>query len=287
MKETCVVHLVWSPLGMKHFKRFVVSHKKNHGALDHDLMIVFNGFDSPRDTDEYHDFAHTLELNYSPLILEQPIWDIPAYFAAARSSDSEYVCFLNSYSEPLDMEWLAKMHKWIARADVGLVGATGSYESYYTNQLTHKPPIKSLLNPRSFAASLRARYRRRDELRQAGIWFKAFPNPHLRTNTFMLRRETMLKLKTSEFKTKMDCLKFESGVNSLTAQVEAMNLKTLVIGRDGDAYSMNQWRESKTFRSDKQRNLLVADNQTRNYDEADTETKRLLELYAWNNSQQS
>lgn len=285
MKEICVVHLVWSPFGIEYFERFVRSYKTNSGSLEHDLLVVFNGFNSLAEIAPYHDFAQRHELNYSPLVLENHVWDIPAYFAAARSSDGKYICFLNSYSELLDGDWLAKMHKWIARADVGLVGATGTFESYYTNQLMQKPSIKSLLNPRSFAASLRARYRQREELGQAKAWFGAFPNPHLRTNTFMLRRETMLKLKISEFKTKMDCFKFESGVNSLTRQVEAMNLKALVIGRDGDAYSTNQWRESKTFRSDEQRNLLVADNQTRNYEEAEPETKRLLELYAWGDSQ--
>ena len=55
-----------------------------------------------------------------------------------------------------------------------------------------------------------------------------------------------------------------------------MNLQVLLVGREGRPYEKEEWSRSKTFRLDNQQNLLVADNQTRQYDQADLETRKLL-----------
>lgn len=58
-------------------------------------------------------------------------------------------------------------------------------------------------------------------------------------------------------------------------------MKVLVVGRDGVAYPPERWRESATFRSGDQRNLLIADNRTEQYAAADPRFKRTLEEMAW------
>ena len=60
-----------------------------------------------------------------------------------------------------------------------------------------------------------------------------------------------------------------------------MNLEVLLVGRDGRSYRKEEWSRSKTFRLDNQQNLLVADNQTRQYDQADLETRKHLTRLAW------
>ncbi len=40
-----------------------------------------------------------------------------------------YFCFLNSYARPTDHGWLEKLHRHALREDVGVVEATGSYET--------------------------------------------------------------------------------------------------------------------------------------------------------------
>ena len=55
----------------------------------------------------------------------------------------------------------------------------------------------------------------------------------------------------------------------------------MVVGRDGRSYERDRWRESATFRSGGQRNLLIADNRTAQYEQADPAFKRRLEQMAW------
>ena len=67
----------------------------------------------------------------------------------------------------------------------------------------------------------------------------------------------------------------------MTRQIMYMGLKPLVVGRDGRAYEKEEWFESGTFRSHGQHNLLVADNHTRRYSEADEHDKRIIEQVTW------
>jgi hypothetical protein len=96
--------------------------------------------------------------------------------------------------------------------------------------------------------------------------FPAFPNPHIRSNGFMIRRERLLNLESAATPTKMDASLFESGVNSLTARVRRDGLAAIVVGRDGNGYDVPDWWKSGTFRLGDQRNLLIADNHTRAFE---------------------
>jgi hypothetical protein len=111
--------------------------------------------------------------------------------------------------------------------------------------------------------------------------YPPFPAYHLRTNAFMIRRETMLGLKTWEMKGKEDSLKFESGRESMTYQLLRAGLKVLVVGRDGRGYEKEEWARSETFWQGAQRNLLVADNQTRDYEEGNALRRLYLSRSAW------
>ena len=132
--------------------------------------------------------------------------------------------------------------------------------------------------PGALARLLRsaARARRRawfDRTGTALIWrgsapfdymrFPAFPNPHLRSNAFMMGRERFLQLDLPAIPEKFDTSLFESGPNSMVAQLRVRNLGALVVSADGTAYEVADWWRSGTFRSGDQRNLLVADNHTR------------------------
>ncbi|MGZ4351312.1 MAG: hypothetical protein ACXVRX_12420 [Solirubrobacteraceae bacterium] len=55
----------------------------------------------------------------------------------------------------------------------------------------------------------------------------------------------------------------------------------MVVGRDGRAYDRDRWRESRTFRAGEQDNLLVEDNRTRQYEEAQGRWRRKLARLAW------
>lgn len=93
--------------------------------------------------------------------------------------------------------------------------------------------------------------------------FPAFPNPHLRSNGFMMQRERFLEFNLPPTPGKFDTSLFESGPDSMTARLRARNLGVVVVGADGAAYGVAKWWRSNTFRNGDQRNLLVADNHTR------------------------
>lgn len=97
--------------------------------------------------------------------------------------------------------------------------------------------------------------------------FPSFPNPHIRTNGFLVSRDQFLKCLADGIpRTKAEAYAFESGSNSLTRQLLGNGLRALLVGRDGKTFDLHSWRTSETFRLGKQRNLLFLDNQTRAFD---------------------
>ena len=118
-------------------------------------------------------------------------------------------------------------------------------------------------------------------LRRLRPGHEPFPNPHLRTNGFALERELLLTLDWPAGLTKLEAVGLEAGSRSLSRQVRDRGLATLVVGRDGVAYPPERWRESATFRSSDQMNLLIADNRTRHYQQAGPLTRRGLAWLAW------
>jgi len=108
-----------------------------------------------------------------------------------------------------------------------------------------------------------------------------FPNPHLRSNAFLISRELMNRVWPNFIVTKRGAYLWENGRKGFTPRIQGLNLRVLVAGKDGHSYAPDEWPRSGTFRQDNQQNLLVADNQTRGYDEADAEKRRQLSMYAW------
>jgi hypothetical protein len=276
MPEICLAHLVWSPLGISPFKEFIASYREHPCGIDHRLVIIFNGFKEGESLAEYHALLEGLE--YSSLSLPHPVQDIPAYLSAAENFQYEYFCFLNSYSVILDKDWLAKIYEHVRREGVGAVGLTGSQESLYTDFLQDWRRNRSKWLYRGALGIESGKLRQLVRLKRR---FPPFPNYHLRSNGFCLSRRLLLALKIGPIRKKMDAYEFESGYESMTRQILAMNLAALVVGRDGRAYEKEKWSESFTFRRGEQQNLLVADNQTRLYEQADPATRERLAQAAW------
>lgn len=250
-----VVHLVWAPLGRAELDRFLAAYTEHAAGLEHRLAVLCNGFSGPRDP-RLRAVEDALEgITHERILTPSPVVDLEAYRHAVALLEVERLCFLNSYSRPLRDGWLDKLAAALDDGAVGLVGSGGSCESAYSSA------------PRWL------RHRRRV--------FPAFPNPHLRTNGFVVARQLLLDLEWPTLDSKLAALMFESGSSSLSRQVWDRGLEVRVVGADGLAYPQERWRESATFRSGGQRNLLIADNRTRQYEEADSGLRRRLELMSW------
>jgi len=175
-------------------------------------------------------------------------FDLGAYRAAGSAIAEPYVCFLNSNSEILGDHWLRKLWTNLAAPQVGMVSATGSFESMNER------------NPE----------------------FPAFPNVHLRSNAFLISRTMFLELTDGRtVATKDDVWRMESGNEGMTRQIQRRGLGVAVVGRNGRGYAPRWWPLSGTFRLGRQDNLLIGDNQTRWFAALPGDQKSAIVQHTW------
>ena len=126
-KNLAVVYLARCADGPDSFVRFVNSYKSHTAGIEHDLVIIYKGFDSQKKVNEakliFSDVSH------DQLFFEDVGFDIGSYFNASKIIESEYYCFLNTHSEISANNWLNLMMKAATQCDIGITGAMGSYES--------------------------------------------------------------------------------------------------------------------------------------------------------------
>lgn len=111
--------------------------------------------------------------------------------------------------------------------------------------------------------------------------FSYFPNPHIRSNAFMARREDVLKARLRHKDPKVACCLFESGPDGLSGRVLKQGRRLLMVGADGRAFDVHQWPTANCFRSGNQQNLLVSDNQTRATDSYSNEERFAHSTMTW------
>jgi len=297
------VHLVWAPLGPEPLARFLSSYRHHDAGAPHRLLVVFNGFGTQDDLDPWRRLLAGVE--HDELRLARPVLDLAAYREVAERVEAERYCFLNSYSEVLVDGWFAMLDAALKAPDVGLVGATGSWASTrsITIHFLRLPgPYRGVLPEprvamegfmaleadisgrqpaRSFPARMRARLAGLHQVPQQTLPFESFPAYHVRTNAFMIGRDKLAELRLRPVRTKRDAYLLENGRRSITRQLQRKGLRTVVVDREGASYDPDRWHQSRTFWQGDQEGLLVADNQTRCYADADAARRRLLSGFAW------
>ncbi len=271
MNDLCLVYLARAKTGMEPFQRFLEALRRFPPGAPHDFLIVFKGFRNSSEIDDWLQAAR--EFAPRKLTMRDFGFDLDAYRLAAQTHSYEWFCFLNSFSEPLAERWLEKLFSVAQTKNVGLAGATGSYESMYTNALMERDTSPTA----SPVSALRMKVR----IAVCARLFPPMPNPHIRSNAFITSRARMLQVWPGHIFVKRAAYLFENGKNSLTRRIERMGLEVMVVGKDGRAYPKADWPSSRAFRMGTQENLLVADNQTRLYDLADPATRERLSKLAW------
>lgn len=227
-------------------ERFLDSYKCNQSGIKHSLYVIFKGFMHNTDLEKAKALFNSIP--YKPVYLGDDSLDIGAYIEWANMIEEDLICVFNTASEILVPDWLRKLAINLAMQNVELVGATGSYESL--NALNSAFPI--------------------------------FPNIHIRSTSFMIDRKLFVDItKGQKIANKIDAFHFESGPESLTQQVLAKGKDILLVGRNGRGYSPQFWATSDTFRQGTQKNLLVADNQTRNFSLFPWNEKREFVIRTW------
>lgn len=263
-----LVHLVWAPLGPGPLKSFLNSYHSHPGGAEHELSIILNGAPPTVSAQNAPREALLAELqgtDHRLIELDRPVLDLPAYAAAARALAHRRLCFVNSHSVILADGWLERIATAFEGPDVGIVGATASWESQ-----AEWVRGKARYWPYQLAGLRRAR---RD--------YPRFPNPHIRTTGFMLERDVLLETDPHAVSDKRGAYLLESGFASITRQILESGKRALVVGRDGRHYDVDEWPASRTFRSGSQENLLISDNRTRDWENASPRLRRRLSRDAW------
>ncbi|MBV9236327.1 MAG: hypothetical protein JOZ94_10895 [Xanthobacteraceae bacterium] len=226
--------------------RFMGSLQRHAAGCEFNLHVIFKGFPSAAEREGAMSLFASVQHN--AIFTDDKSFDIGAYAEAATQIAEQKVCFLNTNSEILCGDWLVKLVSHLDRPGVGLVGATGSYES----------------------------------LRDSDPRFPKFPNMHIRSNAFMIDRDVFATIAGQfTFTDKLDAFLFESGPNSMTRQIRSRGLEVLVVGRNGQGYPPRSWPRSDTFRQGGQANLLIGDNQTRHFDTLPLAEQRALGRWTW------
>lgn len=278
--NTSVIYLVWLPYGIAHFRLFAASYCRFAAGCSHQLVIVFNGtaLEHPNPPEEYLAYLEQLGGKADKCLYYQQGQDLEIYRRAAREIPAEYILFLNTYSILEAANWL-KYYVGNFDTGVGIIGASASCQSYYSavfqkHAATWEADKGFLYNFRKYKLFLKAFFYWR-------FLFRPFPNPHIRTNAFMVRREVFLMMNPGRLDTKFRAYLFENGRKGITAFYRKKGLKTLVVDKNGHTYAPAGWKKSRTFWNGEQENLLVSDNQTRLYTEASIEDKKQMTWLAW------
>jgi len=292
---TAVVHLVRHANGPNPPDAFLESYKRHDAGAEHDLVLLCKGFPDTASLAPLRRRASGMRAH--EIAVSDEGLDVTAYLAAARALPNCRICFVNSYATILAPRWLALLSAALDTPGAGVAGATGSWGS-------HRSFALSLLRmPNGYRGSLGDRRAMDPAFRSVGTapqlgrvrrlaktaldlpreiaGYPGFPAPHVRTNGFVIERELLLSLHGGDSRTKSAAYRFEGGTRGLTGQLLARGLAALLVGRDGVALAHEAWPDADRFWQGTQRDLLIADNQTRAYEHGDWAVREALARYAW------
>lgn len=249
---------------------FFQSYRSHPAGHPHSLVVLTKGWDGQPGLEDV--IRWTASLGGQALALPDDGFDFAAYFRAVPQLTQHWVCLLNTNSRICADNWLARLVVASAKAGVGAVGATGSWESSLRT-VRSSWPQGGLLRTGWHAARVGFNFLR----------FPEFPNPHLRSNAMLMRRSLFAEFAAARRvpRAKRDAQALESGRRGLSAFVRSRGLELVVAGADGRTFPAEKWPGSGTFRIHGHPNLLVSDNQTRGFDAANSATQCSLQLAAW------
>ena len=283
-----VFHLVRQQNNISLFKNFIQSYLRFESGSDHQLIIIFKGFSEPSEIEAYTELL--VNIPHIKFEVSDQGFDITAYDKASRHffGQYDYYCFLNSHSIILASEWLGKLVTEIEKPNVGMVGATGSYQSHRGSARFFLIILSalqfSLFSLFKNELSFRAKLLEIKSISQHLMFlthFTQFPNPHLRTNGFLIRPRDMVNSLRNKIKTKKDAYIYESGKSGLSNYIVNQGLKLVVVGQNGKGYNVDEWKNSQVYVDREQENLLISDNMTRRYAQKNNEDRQNLKNMCW------
>jgi hypothetical protein len=300
MRDVGVIYLYRFSEGEGPVRRFLETYGNYPAGIEHDLNIVFKGFPDPESLARGR--ALFADIPIKTIEVDDSGYDVGSYVKAANIALNRRLLFLNTFSQILASNWLEHFDRALSLQDAGLVGATGSWAANTAGyEATFKFITRRMLGlPAQFYQSFERdqadsiSYNGQGWKRHLKLYLFApleyslrlykygrYPNPHIRTNAFMMDRDRFLSLDFPEFRLKSNAHEFESGRRSMTKQILRQNLRPVLVDRGGKVYDIPEWKLSSTFRIGGQDNLIIADNRTMAYEHANSGHRQYMEKLTW------
>ena len=260
MRDIGVIYLYRFAEGELPVRRFFETYRNHLAGIEHDLHVIFKGF--PDGATLALGQALFEQTQFTSIELDDSGYDVGSYLKAAQIVPNPKIIFLNTFSQILANDWLRHFDSALSGRGVGLVGATGSWLASTADlEALAAAALKGNWNwqkirgwPKKIFQSVTPDPNRADansprqQRKRSLRWLLLapfdylikfydcgrYPNPHIRTNAFMIERKRLLSLKVSSYATKRDVYKFEHGRQSLTKQILAQGLKPVVVDCSGE-----------------------------------------------------
>ena len=243
---------------IRHYKRF-------NAGINHHLVVCYKLLSLNKIIKLRRYFANIKHEEFiDPCNLND--WDFGSYKRVAKHFYDKDILFLNSHSYPICTNWLKKLFLYKKKNTV--IAPTASYESL----------VDTIRLKNKYHKIIRYIVRKLRFLKN----FDKFPNPHLRTSSFLINSKVFYNyIKDKKLRNKEDTLKIESGKNSLTKYLIEKKIKILVVNSDGKKYNQIDWKKSKTYMYKNQNKNIISDKYTRIYNAFSLKKKKISEKNVW------
>lgn len=170
--------------------------------------------------------------------------DLGAFIQGAKQLQGDYIFCIGSGMTILCEDWLAKFHNAFENdAKIKLAGAMGSYAKGHSDR---------------------------------------FPNPHIRTCAFMMKRGLFLEYAESHKfpQTKEDTWEIEHGADSLTNFILNKGGWAVVVNNEGNVFYPQDWEKAQTYITLDSK-AIMDDKWARRYQLTDEYLRTKIEMENW------
>ena len=233
-------------------------------GLNHDLIICYKLI-SKKKIDYLNNKLDKIKFDIFLDPYDKNDFDFGTYKRFSKKYIDRDILFLNSHSYPVSDNWLKKLMKF--KNETTLIGTSASNESLYSS-------IK-LKKKYQFFSYLLKKYKFKKD-------FSSFPNPHLRTSSFLIKGKYLLDyIKDKDIYSKEDAWKIESGKNSLSNFFKNKNYDVYLVNSDGDKFIEENWKLSETYNYLKYSKSIISDKHTRKFEALNEDNKLISRKRVW------
>ena len=264
MNKILVCYLFTGFDSIKSINKFIKFYQKYNSGINHTLLVCIKMI---KKKDVILIRRMLKNINYIEFIdpINSNDYDFGSYARVAKLYPNYKIFFLNSHSYPIINNWLKKIVFHYKNNTV--IGTSASYQS-----LLSSLKLKKFYKFLAFLIKY-LKYKNK---------FKPFPNPHIRTSSFLIKGSDFLSfVKYKKFYSKEDTWVAESGYEGLTNFFKNKRYNIYVVNSDGLKFDENQWKLSETYNYLKQSKSLISDKHSRKYLQLSSKGQLIASKICW------